>query len=178
MRSPEKACRSPVAATRVGYSGAKWESMTAEPAGTLKFERGLAWFDHGTCKAYSIERNEVRARDIGGGIAFVFRSACPKCKGSSETLHILAPRVDWDSGSAGDVTFSVGAPFSHAKIPLRQGASGAIVSRFTPDAITEWKKSGVKTPHEKHALLGVQVAQGAGEAEPVVVVYAVDTPPP
>lgn len=85
-----------------GYSGIEWQSLSAQPDGTAKFERGFAWFERTTCKSYAIEHNEVRAHDIAGGIAFAFRTACPKCKDGAEMLHIIVPRVNWDSGSVGD----------------------------------------------------------------------------
>jgi hypothetical protein len=163
-----------------GYRRAEWESLKALPGGDLQYEHAVGWFDHQACKGYAVQRAKTIARPLVDGIAYAFRSSCPKCKGPGEKLHILAPWSDGGSELNGeDVTRTDwGTPYSHAELPLRPGGGGSTIVRFTPSGIEEWKKSGVKPSRSRHGVLGVEVTQAVGEAEPVAVVYVADRPPP
>jgi hypothetical protein len=166
--------------SQTGYRRAEWESLSALPNGELQYEQAIGWFDHQACKGYVLQRYKTTARELVDGIAYAFRAACPKCKGGGEKLHILAPRGEWESGVSGDgVTDQQwGMPYTHAELTLRPGAGASMVVRFTPSAIEEWKKSGVKPARGRHGILGVEVAQGVREAEPSAVVYVADRPAP
>lgn len=163
-----------------GYRRAEWESLKALPDGDLQYEHAVAWFDHQACKGYAVQRSVTIAKPLVDGIAYAFRSSCPKCKDPGEKLHILAPWSDGGSELNGEDVSRKDwdMPYSHAELPLRPGGGGSTIVRFTPTGLEEWKKSGVKTSRSRHGVLGVEVTQAVGEAEPVAVVYVADRPPP
>jgi hypothetical protein len=162
-----------------GYRRAEWESLTALPDGSFQYENAVGWFDHQECKGYALQRVKTTAREIADGIVYAFRTTCPKCKGTVEKLHILAPRADWDSSVNGEEVVTQGAgAYSHTELALRPGVGGSMLVRFTPSAIEDWKKSGARPARHRHGILGVEVTQGVSESEPVAVVYVADRPPP
>jgi hypothetical protein len=149
-----------------GIRHAAWETLAMRPDGDLQYRGASAWFDYESSRPHLVARVESRARDIAGGLAYAFRTACPRCKRGGETLHLLAPLGGW-----GDTAFT------HARLPLSQGEGESRVMRFSDAAIRAFRESGARPARTTHTRLGVEVAQVTGEAEPVLVVYVTDDVP-
>jgi hypothetical protein len=162
-----------------GWRPASWQTLSALPGGDMLFLGATAWFNHQTCKAHLWQRIKTPAKPIAGGLAFAFRSRCPRCEvGKREALHVLTPSIGWGGRSVGDARFvASGAPFSHAEIALRPGGGGAISLSLSASEIETWRESGAKPERQRATLLGVDASLAAGEQEPAVVVYVADAPP-
>jgi hypothetical protein len=150
-----------------GWRPAEWQTLSALPDGSLRYEEVRLWFDHQTCKGYVMQRIEARAAPIMAGLAYGFRSSCPKCAPDNrERLHVLTPAHQ-----------RVTAPFQHLSMPLGEGSGGADRSRFFPEAIALWKKSGARPEREKTTAFGIEVTRAQGEPEPVAIVFVQDADP-
>jgi hypothetical protein len=120
-----------------------------------------------SCKAYEVRRMEALAQPIAGGLVYAFRTRCPRCKGADgEKLHLLTPGSGWGI-----------SPFGHLEIALGRGQSSSLVIQLGLGAIRRFSGGGAVTERATDALLGVDVVQGIGEAEPTAVVYVSDPPP-
>lgn len=120
-----------------------------------------------TCKAYEVRHMEALAQPIAGGLGYVFRTRCPRCKAADvEQLHLLTPDGGWGGGS-----------FDHSTIALGPGKSTTRVFTLGNSAIRRFRESGSVTSRVTDAQLGVDIVQGIGELEPTAMIYVSDPPP-
>lgn len=150
-----------------GYRQAAWASLSPLPNGDLQYRGATAWFDYQACRAHLVQRIETPARSIAAGLAFAFRTSCPRCAPRREQLHVLTPMSGWGGGD----------PFNEVKLPLGRGEGKSTSFRLSAEAIQTWRGSGARPERTQPTQLGVEVAQLTGEAEPVVLVYVADAPP-
>jgi hypothetical protein len=143
------------------YPLASWQTLDRGPGGALRFQETNAWFDMTTCKAYEVRRMEAAPQPLAGGLAYVFRTRCPSCNASKmDVLHVLTPDNGWDSG-----------PFDHREITLGAGTSSTTVFHLGTSAIHRFHEIGAAAERAVDVVLGLDVVQGTGEAEPTAVVY-------
>jgi hypothetical protein len=151
-----------------GWRPAEWQTLSAGPDGSLRYEEVRLWFDHQACKGWVMQRIEARAMPFAAGLAYGFRASCPRCAPDRrEQLHILTP-----------ASRSARMPFQHLVMFLREGSSGADRSSFSPDDIAFWKQSGARPEREKATRFGFEVARAHGEPEPVAIFFVGDQEPP
>lgn len=161
-----------------GYRQASWESLTVAEGGNIHVEGAEAWFDYHTCRMYVARRFDVLARPFADGLAYAFRTRCPRCADHAEELHLVLPEQGWgsDNRRSGFHTEHGGSPHSHLSISLGPGSAGSIGTRLTASAIERFKKLGAPLARSKAAIFGMELTRGAGEAEATALFYVIDAP--
>jgi hypothetical protein len=148
------------------YVRASWETVDRLPDNNLRFTETVARFEVAACKAFVVRRFSAIARPVLDGRAFLFRTRCPACgPDARDELHAITP------------PFELGVePYAHRRIGLGPGRAAGFAHRadaFQTGRFAE--ATGRPAPALApgfDALVGIEAAQGLGEAEPTVIAYA------
>jgi hypothetical protein len=143
-----------------GVKPLEYTTFSAFEGGTAEVEEMQGFYDVDTRRAVALRRVKAKAVALAGGLAYAYRTRCPRCAGAREVLHLIVPDAAW------------GGPFGRADFDLSERGGGSFLATFSPDALELWKRSGAKPPFRKNTRLGVEVTRMAGEAAPVALLYA------
>jgi hypothetical protein len=159
---------------------ARWESVTVTPDHEVEYQVTTAWFDPRTCSAHVMEHRSVKAAPLAGRLLHAFREPGVGECGGGERVTILGPRFDTlaTSASGGDVS-AVEGTLTRVTLPVRQGGGASMIGRALAITADPWtRKLGVDVP-TGGVVVGVEIAQGVVDAEPIAIAYvgATETDP-
>ncbi|MFT3766469.1 MAG: hypothetical protein QM820_13290 [Minicystis sp.] len=150
------------------YAHAIWETLDRQPDGTLRYTHTDGRFNLRTCKTRVASRYTVTARPLFGGLAYLFRTRCAKCEPAQrEVLHVLTPPSGWGNEEYG-----------HRRVLLGGQHADSERVRVNDVRLRKFEKAfGRALPRVadgREILLGIETAQGLGEAAPSVIAYATE----
>lgn len=184
-------CRVPEDAPK-RFVSARWESLassmvsgtlapssggaTASPDAPATLTITDAWFDMRECKATIVRRTSIQVKALAGGLLFAYRERCVKCApgASTELVTLLSPMPAQASASGigGDATTALGA-VSRVTLPIRKGGGGSFIARYTAGITRDWLGAlSRRGAPDGDVVVGVDIAQGVGDPEPVALAYA------
>jgi hypothetical protein len=151
---------------------ARWEAVTVTPDRGVEYHVTTAWFDPRTCSAHIMEHRSVKAAPLAGRLLHAFRAPCAFACDGGELVTILGPRFDTlaTSATGGDVSSADGA-LTRVTLPVRQGAAASMVGRALASTTEPWtRRLGIDVPRSG-VVVGVEVAQGVADDEPIAIAY-------
>jgi hypothetical protein len=155
------------------------------PAPTIALEVAEGWLTAETCKVSVVRRSVIQARVMDpNGLVYGYRECGDSCA-ERETLTLIFPsaRNIATSGVGGALEQEVGGGFSRVRIPLRRGGGGSVMAALAAFDLGAWDRAirgvGATVPVAHRAssqfgppvVLGVEVAQGIDDEEPIAVLY-------
>lgn len=156
------------AAMRVDLLAARSPGGGTEPP---TFEVAHLWLDPIDCSVLAARRMSARPSRIARGLMLALRVCEGDCR-DREELWILMPRVASivHHGLGADVDVASGG-FTRLRIPLRRGTAASMVARISGSECAAWMRERVAELPDGPLTTGVEVAFGAGDAEPVALAW-------
>jgi len=130
-----------------------------------------------------VRRSAIQAKAMDpNGLVYGYRECAASCA-ERETLTLIFPtaRNIATSGVGGALDQEIGGGFSRVRIPLRRGGGASVMAALTAFDLGAWDRAirgaGAAAPARNGGqfgppvVLGVEVAQGVDDEEPIAVVY-------
>jgi len=158
---------------------ARWQFIKPAAGGAIDYEQADAWFSYAECKAYVMQRVKTPAQPTAGGLAYAFRTRCPRCKlDDRDLLHLITPSQELSERQSAGATrdFRVWMrSIEHSVLPLHLGTA-FVSARLDTSAIQRFKDGGIPLTRTSGAVLSVHISQGVRDPEPIAMVYVEDAP--
>jgi hypothetical protein len=146
--------------TSHGIKRIEYRAFSVLPDGTGELEQMEGYYDVEKKIAVAVRRLKVKAMPFASGLAYAYRTFCPRCDKDRDVLHVVTPGSGW------------GGPFGESQFDLAEREGGSLLETFSPGAVDVFRKSGATPPFRRNVRLGIEVTRDSADAAPKAFVYA------
>lgn len=158
---------------RTHAAPARWEVLQRLDAGQARLTVVDGWFDAKKCQVSVVRRTSFSPRPVLGRLLYGFRECWGSCDDKQVVTFVGPPLREASATTVGAPTATSTEPFGKVSFELARGVGSSLSARMAPSTVEHWY--GGRRPEwaqgPKDVLLGVDLAQGVDESEPVAIGY-------
>lgn len=150
----------------------RWETLVTQPPSAVEFAVIDGWLEKSSCSVHVHRRTTVRPLEAARGLILAFR-ACREACDEQRVVTFLTPALDAlaRDGIGGEVKTEIDQ-YTRITVNVRRGQAVSLLARVSPAAAAAWLGEDrlAALPHPD-IVVGIDVAQVVGDAEPTVLAY-------